>query len=282
MKTRLKLITIMVVGSLGATVQAETTLPSSIVDADEIRVGSQGNFPPVEYTREGESSLTGFSHALLTEVGMRLGVKIRWVQGEYSGLLPGLAANRWDMSSGGMTDQIEREEVVDFVNYFASGGSVLLRAEDVGHFATIDDLCGESVAVLQGSAPFIAAADEATGRCAANGLPAINMLKLTSSPDAKQQLDIGRVKAYLTDYVSAAFILAQQPESYAIMGGDYTFTTWYFSWAFPKQSTDLRDAIRDTLQTILDDGTYQKILDEWGVPGGALSEITVNIEASKK
>ncbi|MGE0093751.1 MAG: ABC transporter substrate-binding protein [Alphaproteobacteria bacterium] len=253
------------------------SLPADIKQAGEIRIGSQANFPPVEFYKEGTKDIEGFSRDLLMEVAKRLGVKARYVEGEYTGLIPGIQAGRWDMSSGGMTDQPEREKVVDFVNYFASGGSILMRAGDSKGRKTIDEMCGTNAAVLQGSAPFIAAAEKASEKCVAAGKPAINLLKLTSSPDAKQQLDIARADAYLTDYVSASYLMRLQPGKYGIVGGDYTFTTWYFSWAFPKTGTQLRDTVQATLQGMLNDGTYAAILKNWSVEGGALKKITVNI-----
>lgn len=254
----------------------QSALPEPIKKAGEIKVGSQGNFPPVEFFKEGTRELTGFSADLLREVGKRLGTSIHYVEGEYSGLIPGLAAGRWDMSSGGMTDQPERQKSVDFVNYFASGGSVLLRAGDGAGKATLADICGKTAAVLQGSGPFIAAAEEVSKGCQAAGKQPITLLKMTSSPDAKQQLDVRRADAYLTDYVSAAYIRDQEPGKYEIMGKSYTFTTWIFSWAYPKGSTALRDVVHKTLSDMKADGTYERILDKWGVSGGALKSITIN------
>lgn len=266
--------------ALFASAASAQSLPEAIKKAGEIRVGSQGNFPPVEYFKEGTRELTGFSTELLQEIGRRLGVPVRYVEGEYNGLIPGLAAGRWDMSSGGMTDQPERQKAVDFVNYFASGGAVLLRGGEGKEKSRLKDLCGQTAAVLQGSGPFISAAEKVSDECQAAGKQRITLLKMTTSPDAKQQLDVKRADAYLTDYVSAAYIRDQQPGRYEILGDDYTFTTWFFSWGFPKGSTVLRDAIFKALTEMQADGTYQNILKKWGVPGGALKKIMINSNAS--
>jgi polar amino acid transport system substrate-binding protein len=37
-----------------------------------------------------------------------------------------------------------------------------------------------------------------------------------------------------------------------------------------KDSTELKAAIEDALQNIIDDGTYDDILDKWGLTSGAI------------
>jgi polar amino acid transport system substrate-binding protein len=44
----------------------------------------------------------------------------------------------------------------------------------------------------------------------------------------------------------------------------------------------LRDAMQKALQGMLDDGTYKQILDKWGMSGGALPKITINLPSSKR
>ncbi len=54
-----------------------------------------------------------------------------------------------------------------------------------------------------------------------------------------------------------------------------TFGVAPYGIAINKGST-LTKAIQKAFQDIVDDGTYKKILDKWGVGDGALSTITIN------
>jgi len=42
------------------------------------------------------------------------------------------------------------------------------------------------------------------------------------------------------------------------------------------KNSALTKAIQKALQSMVDDGSYTKILTKWGVESGALSEITIN------
>ena len=43
-----------------------------------------------------------------------------------------------------------------------------------------------------------------------------------------------------------------------------------------KEDTELRDAIQDALEAIIEDGTYDEILEKWNVSQGALKTAAIN------
>lgn len=44
----------------------------------------------------------------------------------------------------------------------------------------------------------------------------------------------------------------------------------------PKSDPRLRDAIQATLQSMIEDGTYHKIFQKWGVTDNQVPKITIN------
>jgi polar amino acid transport system substrate-binding protein len=42
------------------------------------------------------------------------------------------------------------------------------------------------------------------------------------------------------------------------------------------KGTGLTEAVQAAMQSLVDDGTYGDILDEWGVADGAIDQITIN------
>lgn len=244
-----------------------------------ITVGSQGGFPPIEFTLPGEEEMTGVSAELLREAAKRLDRTIEFVKSDYSGLIPGLQSRRWNMSSGGMTDQPEREKVVDFINYLKGGATVVLRKGEHSDWNSLSDLCGATVAVLAGSTPFSEPVKATSDECVANGRKPIKIDELDSTPNTRLQLDNGRVEAFLSDYVSSSYLVKETPEKYALMtfeNGETRYTTHYLSWGVDKSERKLRDDMTEALQGMVDDGSYQKILDNWGLGTVALDSITNN------
>jgi len=257
-------------------------IAAPIRSAGVIRIGSQQTFPPVEFREEGTAPVQGVSVDLLTEVAARLGLKLQYIHAEYAALIPGIQAGRFDLASGGISDTEEREKTLDFVNYFRSGVSILLRASDKSAVNTVDDLCGKTVATLLGSRVIVGAVDAASERCTARGQQTIRIEQLPAAPDARMQLDLGRVAAYLGDYPALAYLSGRFPGQYRIAGENYTFATYIVSWGFAKDNTGLRDAVQAAARDMLKDGTYRRVLEKWNTAGAALPEITVNVPASKR
>lgn len=248
--------------------------------SDQIKVGSQGEFPPIEFIPPDGEEMIGVSAELMRAAANRIDRTIEFVESDYAGLIPGLQSRRWTMSSGAMTDQPEREEIVDFINYIKGGATVVLRKGEHSDWDSLRDLCGSTVAVLAGSTPFIEPLTEASDECTADDGDPIKVDEVDSTPNTRLQLDNGRVDAYISDFVSSSNLVKENPEDYYLMefqDGEQRYTTHYLSWAIAKSDSQLRDDMTEALQEMVDDGSYQKILDKWGLGAVALDEITNNV-----
>jgi polar amino acid transport system substrate-binding protein len=266
------------------TMPADVTaaIPAEIKSRGTIRVGSQQTFPPVEFREAGKTEVIGVSRDLLDEVAKRLALRIEYIQAEYAALIPGVEADRFDVASGGISDTEERELKLDFVNYMVSGGSLLTLSDNKDKLATIDDFCGKSIATMLGSRTIMGAVEAASDRCVKAGKQPIRAEQLPSAPDARMQVDLKRVDAYIGDLPALAYIRTQFPGKYNIVGDGYILTPYITSWGYAKNRQGLRDGMQKALQSMVDDGTYRKILDKWGMGGGALPKITINLPSSKR
>lgn len=257
-------------------------IPADVKARGVLRVGSQQTFPPVEFREPGKTEVTGASRDLLDEVARRLNLKLEYIQSEYAGLISGVEADRFDVASGGISDTEEREQKLDFVNYLQSGGSIMVLSANTDKLASIDDFCGKGVATMLGGRTIMTAVEAASERCTKAGKPAIRAEQLPTAPDSRMQLDLKRVDGYIGDFPALVYMGAQFPGRYKIVGGNYMLTPYITSWGFAKNRTALRDAVQKATQSMLDDGTYKKILEKWGVGGAVLPSITVNLPSSKR
>ena len=264
--------------------EAAKLVPADVKARGTLRVGSQQTFPPVEFREPGKAEVVGVSADLLAEVARRLGLKLEYIQGEYASLISGVEADRFDIASGGISDTEEREQKLDFINYMYSGGAMMMLADDPMSKSakTIDDFCGKVTATLLGSRVIMGVVEAASERCVKAGKQAIKTEQLPSAPDARMQLDLKRVDAYMGDYPALVYMGTQFPGRYRIVGGNYILTPYITSWGFAKNRTALRDAVQKAMQEMVKDGTYQKLMDKWGVGGGALPEPSINLPANKR
>ena len=262
--------------------RAQHDIPDVVRRSGVIRVGSQQTFPPIEFRDDKTAQLKGLSVDLLSEAARRLGLKVQYIHGEYSSLISGIQAGRFDVASGGISDTVEREQTLDFVNYLNSGVGMLLQNTNPAAIHTIDDMCGRTIATLLGSRVIVGAVNEASQRCVARGRPRIRIDQFPATPDARLQLRLGRVDAYLADIPALAYLSLRFPGEYRIAGGNYVIVRYILSWGFAKSNPGLRNAVQAATQAMLRDGTYQRILERWNNGPAALPEITINMPASRR
>jgi polar amino acid transport system substrate-binding protein len=257
-------------------------IPADVKQRGVLRVGSQQTFPPVEFREPGKTETTGASADLLAEIAKRLNLKLEYIQSEYAALISGVEADRFDVASGGISDTEEREQKLDFVNYMQSGGSIMVLTANTDKLATIDDFCGKAIATMLGGRVIMTAVEAASERCTKAGKQPIRAEQLPTAPDSRMQLDLKRVDGYIGDFPALVYMGGQFPGRYKIVGGNYILTPYITSWGFGKNKPGLRDAVQKATQSMVDDGTYKRIMAKWGLDGGGLSTITINLPANKR
>lgn len=242
-----------------------------------LKIGSQQSYIPGEFFPEGEDQVQGFGVDFVDEIAGRLGLETEWVQVDYSAIITGLQSNQFDMGSGGMSPNPERLEQVDMVGYFQSGATFILRKADDGMYADAQSLCGKTIGMLEGSSTLEAAVEKENETCDAP----IDIEYYTSTPLGLQGLLSNRIEAYTPDVAQTQFIVKENPEDFVPIG-DYTLVDYLINYTFTKENTQLRDAVYEQLQAMMDDGTYQRILDEWGITAGGLTKPALNGELDAK
>lgn len=242
-----------------------------------LKIGSQQSYIPGEFFPEGEDNVQGFGVDFVDEIAKRLGLKTEWVQVDYSAIITGLQSNQFDMGSGGMSPNPERLEQIDMVGYFQSGATFILRKADDGKYADAQSLCGKTIGMLEGSSTLEAAIEKENETC---DTP-IDIEYYTSTPLGLQGLLSNRIEVYTPDVAQTQFIVKENPDDFVPIG-DYTLVDYLINYTFTKENTQLRDAVHEQLQAMMDDGTYQKILDKWGITAGGLTKPALNGELDAK
>lgn len=256
--------------------------PQASVDYETLKdgvltVASQGNYLPMEYQEEGETEWKGASADLLTEAASRIGLKVEYVYSEYSLLLSGLEAGRSDVASGGMAPNAERIESADFISYMKSGPSYLVRAEDEKKFKKPLDMCGFTVGTPRGSANVELGIGNENKKCVDAGKPEMKLETFDTTANGLQSLTAGRIDAYLPDTVQGYQIIEQTPGEFALVADGYQIISWYCGWGFEKGTHELlREDLEASLQEMIDDGTYAKILKKYGVEDMGLEKPLLN------
>ncbi|MFI1567428.1 ABC transporter substrate-binding protein [Streptomyces sp. NPDC020490] len=256
-------------------------LPQRIKEAGKVRVATDVPYPPFEmYVKEGESAMTGLDYDLGQAIGGKLGVTFAFAPQKFDGIVPAIQAGKFDAAMSAMTDNKERQQVVDFVDYSQSGSGILVADGNPDKITTLDDLCGRKVAVQAATNQL----DLLKGRqaaCSKAGKGKIDIQTFPKDSDAQLALRSGKVVAQVLTKPAAGWVaktaddgkvfdLVDDP---AAPGG---YNASPNGIAVSKQQPELTSAIQKALQSLIDDGTVTKIYDKYGVASIAVKEATRN------
>ncbi|WP_020662020.1 ABC transporter substrate-binding protein [Amycolatopsis benzoatilytica] len=251
-------------------------LPAAVAQAKTLHLASNIQSAPNNfYAADGKTPI-GYEVDLAKAVGAKLGVSVTYQDLAFGSLITSLQSGRVDLTMAAMNDTKERQKQIDFVDYFSSGITIMIRKGNPDGITGPDTLCGKNVAVVQGTSHQKFATAQ-SAKCVQAGKPAITVTATDSDNQNQNQLRTGRVAAILNDLPSAVYISRTAGDGsffevvpgQPIEGGPY-------GMGFAKNNAKLRDAVKQALQSLVADGTYGKILQSWGVEQGAVKEAAVN------
>lgn len=133
------------------TTMAKADTVDEIVKRGELRVAVQTQGPPFSFVdKNGER--TGSSVEFCKLMAKEMGVKIKFLDFDWDGLIPALLSGKADLLAGDMTATLQRALKVTFTDPFFYTGSVIFTKKG-SPFKTLED-CNEenvTVAVLLGA-----------------------------------------------------------------------------------------------------------------------------------
>ncbi len=275
--------TVEIVGvEIGVDEDARALLPDDIRDAGTVKVATDAPYAPFEFfVEEGSEELTGVDVLLGQAIGAKLGIEFTFAQQGFDGIIPALQAGNFDVTISAMTSSVERMDVLTFVDYSASGTGILTSAGNPADIETYLDLCGLDVAVQGATSQVDLVNDVWQGECAAEGRDPIVLSEFPSDSDAQLAITAGKADASLLTKPSAGFVAKTTNDGATFeVIEDPTAPNGYDATlngiGVLKADEELASAIQAALQALMDDGTYSKILAEFGVEGIGIDEATIN------
>jgi polar amino acid transport system substrate-binding protein len=249
---------------------------------DEIKAGSITNSPPmISYASDG-TTLQGAIVDLADAMSRQMGRRIVFQSIPFNGLLPAMEAKRIDITFTLMNDTPEREKRIDFVDFFNLGTMLLIRKGNPEHVASLEDACGKTVSTVQGSTQ-VTLVNETNAKCTAAGRPPIQNLQYAQPADARLQVQTGHVAAFLGNSPVMVYLArtAGNGTIFDVVQG-HVYQPVPLGIGVAKSDTALRDALQKSLNALIADGTYRKILEKHGVADGAVTSATINGGANLK
>ncbi len=250
-------------GALALTVAAsavQADIFDDIKKKGEMVVGMEVAYVPYEFFKDGE--VMGYDVDLTRRFAEKLGVKVKFVDTEWAGIIPALLANKFDVIISGMTITAERAQKVNFSMPYAEATSVVLARADDDSIKTAEDLAGKRVGAQLGSA-----ADKVAKKfedaIKAKGKPGYSDYKLYDHyPEAYVDLTNKRIDGVVNALSSLQIVIKETPGKYKTVTGVQDIKA-YFGMAFRLDDKKMLAFVNEQLGEMKKNGELDKLQIKW-------------------
>ncbi len=247
-------------------------LPASVKSAGKLVVAADATYAPDEFIAPDGHTILGMDADLSKALAQAMGLDLELKNVTFDAILPGLAANKYDLGASSFTITKEREKTVDFVSYAKAGTSFYVKAEGGADIGSLADLCGHTVAVERGTTQQ-ADATAQDKKCKAQGQPGVTVSVFPDQNGANLALSSGRAEVVMADSPVAAYAVKQSNGQFKLSGQPYGVAL--YGLAMPKGS-GLAQPVLDALKDVMANGTYDKIFAYWGLEEGKITNPEIN------
>lgn len=242
---------------------ARALLPDDLKQKGTLVVAMPLDFEPFNYFDE-KNEQTGLDVDMIRAVGDKLGLKVDIQRTGFAAMIPGVSGGRVDAAMSAMGILPARLPLVSFVRYgHFSNGLVVRKGNPTG--IRNDDACGHTIAVEKGTQPLLVW-QKKSDECVAAGKAKIELLVFEGKGPQVLAVQSERAEAAGVGFATA-IVAARHSDGKldAAPGGPVPGATVECGIAFNKQNVKLGQAIEAALNSLVKDGTYDKIWEKWSL-----------------
>lgn len=190
-------------------------------------VATEARFAPFEFVEDGK--IIGYSADIMAEVMKALpGVELKRLDLPWQGILPGLAAGRFDYVVTSVTVTPERMKAYHLSAPIADAPMALLKRKGDATITKPEDIAGKAVGSQAGSAQ-LAALETFAATLKDKGGP-VSVSTYTDFSEAYADLGAGRIQAVVNSLPNLLEAARQRPDVFEVVLPTFGPKT-YFSWA---------------------------------------------------
>jgi polar amino acid transport system substrate-binding protein len=236
-------------------------VPSAIKSNGTLTVAADATYAPNEFIAEDGHTVIGMDADLAKAIAQAMGLDATVKNATFDSIIPGLAANKYDLGMSSFTITQEREKTVDFVSYAIAGTSFYVKADGGPNVASLADLCGLNVAAERGTTQQ-ADATAQDKKCKSAGDSGVTVQVFPDQNAVNLALSSGRADVAMADSPPAAYAVEQSNGQFKLTGKQYG--TALYGIAMPK-GNGLAKPVQGALKAVMADGTYDRIFNYWGL-----------------
>ncbi len=263
----LRLLPVLAAGlSIYATPTHAQSCKPAVADSELVKPGTlvmstNPTLPPMQFV-DSAGELKGMRVTLGNEIAKRLCLKPEYIRIEFSAMIPGLQAGRWDIINTGIFWTEERAKMMQMITYEQQAISISVPKGNPLKIAKPEDLAGRTVGVELGGFEE-RKIKELDKTLTDKGLKPMTIRTFDNFATAYQALRAGQTEASVAIDATAAEY-AKRGDFDRALSGLYPAPV-----ALAMKSRALSDAMVKALNDMQKDGYYGKLMAEYGLLANA-------------
>ena len=241
-------------------ISSANALAANTLTEGKMTVGMEITYPPFE-SYDGDK-VVGFDPEITALLANKMGIDYAFSDNKFTGLILGLASNKFDAVISGMYIIPERLEKADAIPYAKTGASIMVPKGSEIQPKTGEDLCGVKVGLQQGTTWVKTLHELSESYCVANNLAPIVVQEFPTAPEATQAMMSRNIQAQM-EIAGAAQMLVQRTRERV----EISSTTLVFPQTlgiYLKQGNDqLKAQLEKAMSEIKADGSYQALITKY-------------------
>ncbi len=219
-----------------------------------ITVALENAYPPFNSIDEATKQGVGWDYDAVTEICKRINCKPEFKEAAWDGIFAAMAAGEFDMLADGVTYTAERDQTVDYsVPYVNVIQMLLVRADEA---ATVDEIKADPKRLVGTQ---IGTTNEIVAK---KNFSAEQVKSFDTFPAAILALLSGDIDGVVIDNISALGFMKANEGKLKIAG--QLRSNEQLAFVFPP-SSGLIWSINAALESMISDGTLEKINRKWGL-----------------
>jgi polar amino acid transport system substrate-binding protein len=252
-------------------------LPKDIQASGTMVSVNEGSFPPYTIVKSAHE-LDGASGDLALAIGQMLGVTIKYeaVSG-LSAVLSGIKGGRYQFAIGPVGDYPDREKINDFVDFVKEYVVFAVPKGNPEKITSLDTSCGKRIAVMAAGSAEKVMQNQATV-CTAAGKPAPTILSYSDQPSSILAVRSNRADAFFSSQAPLTYFVQQSNGALELTGvGQSNGFHDIYQGAVVAKDSPLGPLLVDTIQKLIDNGTYGAIMHKWHLQNNEIKQAGLNL-----
>jgi polar amino acid transport system substrate-binding protein len=244
-----------------------TSSPTPTPTASERVVTVAGNFGNVPWEFKENDVMTGFEYEMVMEAAKLMGVTLEWIDMPFSGIVPGLVSEKWDMGASSIWVTAQRAAQLDYADPYYTSGTILCTLKDAP-ITKLEDMKDKVFGAESGSTndAWLKEILPTYGPFEIKGYDRIQ--------DGMLDLQAGRINGMVGDSPTVLYYIKDKPDFVASLTapGVAFYQAVYF-----QKGSPLRDEFNTAQNKLKTNGTLAAIYKKWFSVDPAPDSATVKV-----